>query len=320
VAETLKTTPISPPQLTFYLLFKRTRMSRKDWGLALLVILAWGVNFVVIKQGLDELPPMLLGALRFSLVAFPAVLFIRPPKLPLKWLLAYGATISLGQFSLLFSAMHLGMPAGLASLVLQAQAIFTLFFALIFLGERWHASQVIALLIAASGLALLALQSPDHSMTAIGFILTIGAAASWGLGNIINRKIGQLGSVNLLSLVVWSALIPPLPFMLLSYWMEGPELIISSLSHMGIKSMLAVLYLAAVATIFGYGSWAYLLKHYPASQVAPLTLMVPVVGLLTAWLALGETLNLWQAAGIAMVMLGLLVNVFGRALFKQLRR
>lgn len=292
-------------------------MSTKDRVLALLIILAWGVNFVVIRWGLDELPPMLLGALRFSLVAFPAVLFIRPPKLPLKWLLAYGSTISLGQFALLFSAMHAGMPAGLASLVLQAQAIFTLIFALIFLGEHWHKTQLVALLIAASGLALLASKTADNSSTAIGFLLTLAAAAAWGLGNIINRKIGQLGSVNLLSLVVWSALIPPLPFMLLSYWLEGPELIYNSLSQMGPKSMLAVLYLAGVATIFGYSSSAHLLRHYPASQVAPLTLMVPVVGLITAWLALGETLGLWQLVGIVLVMLGLLVNTFGAKLFNQ---
>ncbi len=292
-------------------------MSTKDRMLALLIILAWGVNFVVIRWGLDELPPILLGALRFSLVAFPAVLFIRPPKLPLKWLLAYGSTISLGQFALLFSAMHAGMPAGLASLVLQAQAIFTLIFALIFLGEHWHKMQLVALLIAASGLALLASKTADNSSTAIGFLLTLAAAAAWGLGNIINRKIGQLGSVNLLSLVVWSALIPPLPFILLSYWLEGPELIYNSLSQMGPKSMLAVLYLAGVATIFGYSSWAHLLRHYPASQVAPLTLMVPVVGLITAWLALGETLGLWQLVGIVLVMLGLLVNTFGAKLFNQ---
>ncbi|WP_421867695.1 EamA family transporter [Motiliproteus sp.] len=289
-------------------------MSHRDWGLALLVVLAWGINFVVIKWGLDELPPMLLGALRFALVAFPAILFIRPPKLPLKWLLAYGLTISFGQFALLFSAMHLGMPAGLASLVLQSQAIFTLFFALLFLGERWQAQQVVALLVAGIGLVILALQSGSGNMTLIGFTLTLAAAACWGMGNIINRKIGQLGSVNLLSLVAWSALIPPIPFLLLSYWFEGPQLISQSLANMGIKSVLAVIYLAAVATLFGYSSWAYLLKHHPASQVAPLTLLVPVVGLISAWLLLGETLNLIKAAGIALIMTGLLINVFGRRL------
>ncbi|MEH6627026.1 MAG: EamA family transporter [Motiliproteus sp.] len=292
-------------------------MQQKDWALAALVVLAWGVNFVVIKWGLDELPPMLLGAMRFALVAFPLVFFVPRPKLPLKWLLAYGLTISFGQFSLLFSAMYVGMPAGLASLVLQAQVIFTLVFALLFLGERWKIQQLVALLIAAAGLALLAVQSPSSRMSLIGFMLTIAAAASWGLGNIVNRKIGQLGSINLLSLVVWSALIPPLPFLLLSYWLEGPELMISSLNNMGYQSLLAVFYLAAVATIFGYGSWAYLLKRYPASEVAPLTLMVPVVGLLTAWLLLGETLNTMQVIGIMLVMAGLLVNTFGGHIFAR---
>lgn len=292
-------------------------MSRKDWGLALLVVLAWGVNFVVIRWGLDELPPMLLGALRFALVAFPAILFIPPPKLPFKWILAYGSTISFGQFAMLFSAMHVGMPAGLASLVLQAQAIFTLFFALIFLGERWQGHQILALIIASGGLAVLATQGSSGAMTALGFMLTIAAAMSWGIGNIVNRKIGQLGSVNLMSLVVWSALIPPLPFMLLSYWMEGPALIVNSLEGIGIKSIVAVLYLAMVATLFGYSSWAHLLKHYPASQVAPLTLLVPVVGLISAWVMLEETLNITQTGGIVLVMLGLLVNSFGHIILQR---
>ncbi len=292
-------------------------MSLKDWGLALLVVLAWGVNFVVIKWGLDELPPLLLGALRFMLVAFPAILFIKAPKLPLKWLLAYGVTISFGQFALLFSAMHLGMPAGLASLVLQAQMLFTMIFAFMFLGERWKLPQVLSLVIAAAGLILLATQTPASQMTFIGFALTIAAAASWGMGNIINRKIGQLGNVNLMGLVVWSALIPPIPFLLLSYSFEGSDLILSSLENIGFKSIASVFYLAAVATIFGYSSWAHLLKHYPASQVAPLTLLVPVIGLVTAWIVLDETLSIIQAFGIALIMGGLLVNVFGHKLLSK---
>ncbi len=293
-------------------------MHLKDWGLALLVVLAWGVNFVVIRWGLDELPPFLLGALRFLLVAFPALLFIKPPKLPLKWLFAYGLTISFGQFALLFSAMYLGMPAGLASLVLQAQMLFTLLFALIFLGERWQLPQILSLGIAGVGLTLLAAQTSASQMTFIGFALTIAAAASWGLGNIVNRKIGQLGHVNLMSLVIWAALIPPLPFLGLSLYFEGSDLIISSLQNISLKSVAAVFYLAAIATIFGYGSWAYLMRHYPASQVAPLTLLVPVIGLLTAWLILDETLNMLQFIGIVLIMLGLMINVFGQRFLNAL--
>ena len=295
-------------------------MSLKDWGLALLIVLAWGVNFVVIRFGLDGLPPMLLGALRFLLVAVPAVFFIKPPKLPFKWLLAYGVTISLGQFALLFSAMNLGMPAGLASLVLQSQMLFTLFFASIFLGEKWKIPQVLALILAGAGLFILASQTDASQMTFIGFALTIAAASAWGLGNIINRKIGQLGNVNLMSLVIWAALIPPIPFLGLSYLMEGPELILSSLMHIDATSIAALLYLALIATIFGYGSWAYLMKHYPASQVAPLTLLVPIVGLITAWLLLDEGLNTIQIVGICLMMLGLAINVFGHSLMIRLKQ
>ncbi|MBV1790586.1 EamA family transporter [Marinobacterium sp. D7] len=296
-------------------------MSLRHWGLALLIVLAWGVNFVVIRFGLDELPPLLLGGLRFALVAFPALLFIKPPNLPLKWLLAYGLTISFGQFALLFSAMYVGMPAGLASLVLQSQMLFTMLFALMLLGERWRLPQLLSLIVASSGLALLATKTPADEMTLAGFLLTIAAAASWGMGNIVNRRIGQLGGVNLMSLVVWGALVPPIPFLLLSLWLEGPELILSSLNQMGLKSVGSLLYLALVATLFGYGSWAFLMRHYPASTVAPLTLLVPVVGLITAWLVLDEGLSLIQLAGIALILLGLMINVFGdRLRFRAMRR
>lgn len=174
-------------------------MSPKDLLLALVVIVAWGLNFVVIKVGLDGLPPMLLGALRFALVAFPAALFIRRPKLPWRWLLAYGATISLGQFAFLFEAMAHGMPPGLASLVLQSQAFFTLFFAALFLRERLRPASVLGLLVAAGGLAMIGLEG-DHVTPMLALLLTLCAGAMWAMGNIITRR---FGNVDLVALVVW---------------------------------------------------------------------------------------------------------------------
>jgi len=283
-------------------------MKRQHLLLALLVVVVWGINFVVIRWGLDELPPMLLAALRFVFVAFPAILFIRPPKLPLKWLLGYGLTISFGQFALLFMSMYLGMPAGLASLVLQAQALFTLLFAVLLLGESWSAKQVLSLTVAATGLTLLASETGSTGVPLIAFLLTIAAASAWGLGNIINRKISQFKDVDLLAVVVWAGLIPIIPFLILSYTFEGQELIMTSLSSISWKSVVSIAYLALFATLFGYGSWAFLLKRYPASEVAPLTLMVPVTGLISAWLLLGETLSMVQIAGILVVLAGLALN------------
>ncbi|SFW63942.1 O-acetylserine/cysteine efflux transporter [Pseudomonas sp. NFACC19-2] len=291
-------------------------MTPKDLLLALLVIVVWGLNFVVIKVGLHGMPPMLMGALRFMLAAFPAILFVRRPQVPLRWMLAYGMTISVGQFAFLFYAMYVGMPAGLASLVLQSQAFFTLFFAALFLGERLRRSNLFGLLVAASGLVLIGLQG-GQAMTLAGFALTIAAASMWALGNVVTRK---LGKVNLVGLVVWGSLIPPLPFLALSLWLEGPELISQSLRTFSLDSLLVLAYLAFGATILGYGLWSRLLSRYPASQVAPFSLLVPVVGISSSALLLGERLGSLQMVGAALVMAGLLINVWGGRLLDGWRR
>ncbi len=290
-------------------------MSPRDLLLALVVIVVWGLNFVVIMVGLQDVPPMLLGALRFLLAALPAVFFIRPPRVPLRWLLAYGLTISLGQFAFLFSAMKVGMPAGLASLVLQSQAFFTLFFAALLLGERVRAVNLFGLLVAAGGLALIGAQS-GQGMTLAGFMLTIGAASMWALGNVVTRKIGD---VNLVGLVAWGSLVPPLPFLGLSWWLEGPVAIETALQGFGLKSLLVLAYLSFGATILGYSLWSRLLSRYPASQVAPFSLLVPVVGLSSSALLLDERLDALQMTGVLLVMLGLLVNVGGARLFGLMR-
>ncbi|WP_343349489.1 EamA family transporter [Pseudomonas sediminis] len=291
-------------------------MTPKDLLLALLVIVVWGLNFVVIKVGLHGMPPMLMGALRFMLAAFPAILFVRRPQVPLRWMLAYGMTISLGQFAFLFYAMYVGMPAGLASLVLQSQAFFTLFFAALFLGERLRGSNLFGLLVAASGLVLIGLQG-GQAMTLAGFALTIAAASMWALGNVVTRK---LGKVNLVGLVVWGSLIPPLPFLALSLWLEGPELISQSLRSLSLDSLLVLAYLAFGATILGYGLWSRLLSRYPASQVAPFSLLVPVVGISSSALLLDERLGSLQMVGAALVMAGLLINVWGGRLLDSWRQ
>lgn len=291
-------------------------MTPKDLLLALLVIVVWGLNFVVIKVGLHGMPPMLMGALRFMLAAFPAILFVRRPQVPLRWMLAYGMTISVGQFAFLFYAMYVGMPAGLASLVLQSQAFFTLFFAALFLGERLRGSNLFGLLVAASGLVLIGLQG-GQALTLAGFALTIAAASMWALGNVVTRK---LGKVNLVGLVVWGSLIPPLPFLALSLWLEGPELISHSLRSLSLDSLLVLAYLAFGATILGYGLWSRLLSRYPASQVAPFSLLVPVVGISSSALLLDERLGSLQMVGAALVMAGLLINVWGGRLLDSWRQ
>jgi O-acetylserine/cysteine efflux transporter len=280
-----------------------------DLALALLVVAVWGVNFAVIKTGVAEVPPLLLGALRFLLAACPAVFLLPAPKVPWRLYLAYGMTISVGQFAFLFSAIHLGMPSGLASLVLQSQAFFTMLFAAWWLGEPWRRSQLAGLVLAAAGLALIG-SAHGLSMPLTGFLLTLAAASLWATGNIVTRAVARCGPVNQLAFVVWASLVPPLPFLALSWLIEGPSAMAAALSAFSWRSFAAVAYLAWAATLLGYGLWTRLLSRYPANQVAPFSLLVPVVGLTTGWLVFDEALQPVHFAGGALLMIGLAVNLF----------
>ncbi|QEL54910.1 EamA family transporter [Chromobacterium paludis] len=282
-----------------------------DVAQALAIVLAWGVNFVVIKWGVAGVPPLLLGALRFTLVALPAVFIVKRPAVPWRWLALYGLTMGVGQFGCLFSAIKLGMPAGLASVVLQSQAFFTLLLARLFLGERWQASQLAGLALALGGLALIGM-GKGGDMTVLGFCLTIVAASSWAASNIVVRAIGRAGhQVAPLGLVIWSSLVPPLPFLLLSWLLEGGGSVLAALRGFDLQSLFAVVYLAVVATMFGYGLWSRLLTRHAAAKVAPFSLLVPVVGLAASHLLLGESLTPAQLAGSGLLLAGLVVSVFG---------
>ncbi|MBS6034789.1 MAG: EamA family transporter [Pantoea sp.] len=297
-------------------------MSVKDMLLALCVVVAWGVNFVVIKLGLQGMPPFLLAGLRFSLVAFPAIFFVRRPPIPLRWLVVYGMTISFGQFAFLFLAIKLGMPAGLASLVLQAQAFFTLLLGALLLSEKLRWNHIVGIIIATLGMFMLATAGMEGQTTAgitlTTMMLTLAAALSWGLGNITNKIIMRNRKVPIMSLVVWSALVPVVPFFACSLLFDGQAAILNSLLHIGLQTILALIYLAFIATIIGYAIWGNLLSRYETWRVAPLSLLVPVVGIITAALVLDEHLSGQQMLGATIIILGLLVNVFGGVVGQRL--
>jgi O-acetylserine/cysteine efflux transporter len=288
-------------------------MSRKDITIALLVVIIWGANFTVIRLGLDGIPPLLLASLRFLLAAFPAILFVKKPAVGFRYWLAYGLSVGVGQFGCLFYAMHIGMPAGVASVVLQAQAFFTLLFAVTLLNESVTLRQLAGLGLAAIGLYLVGgISGKASEITPGALMLTLGGAAFWGMSNIVVRKATSFASsqgekLDMLSLVVWSALIPPAPLLLLSYLIESPERILGAITHLNGVSLFSVAYLAFGATILGYGAWSYLLSRHPANRVAPWSLLVPVAGLITARIVLDERLSAIQWIGCLLVVAGLVV-------------
>jgi O-acetylserine/cysteine efflux transporter len=293
-------------------------MPIRDIGLALCVVMVWGVSFTVIKLGLADVPPMLMGALRFALSTFPAIFFVRRPRVALRWWIAYGLTVGVGQFALLFLAMRNGVPAGVASVALQSQAFFTLIFASVLLRQRWHWQQLAGLAVACGGLLMLAAgmagMSGSHA-TWIGFGLVLGAAACWGLSNVVVRMAADSAAdgqkFDLMGFIVWTGLVPPLPFVCLSLWLEGAGNVIAALQHFTPMAFGAVAYLAFGGTLLGTGLFTLLLTRHPPGKVAPFTLLVPVVGLATAAVVLGEGLSVMQLLGGLLVLLGLIVNLLG---------
>jgi len=257
-----------------------TSLRPRDLALALLVIVVWGLNFAVIKVGVAGVPPLLLGALRYLLAAFPALLFVKPPKVPLRLYLLYGMTMAVGQFALLFTAIHIGMPSGVASLVLRSQSFFTLLLAAWWLREKWQGNQVAGLALAGCGLVLIG-------------------------------SVGRDGPMNQFAFIVWSSVVAPLPFVALSLWLDGPATVWAAVQHLSFQSMAAVAYIAWISTLLGFGLWTYLMSRYPVNRVAPFTLLVPVVGLTTGWVVFGEQLLPVHFAGAGLLMAGLVVNVFG---------
>jgi O-acetylserine/cysteine efflux transporter len=263
----------------------------------------WALNFVVIDVGLESLPPLLFAALRFALIAFPAVLFVDPPDVPWPAVVAVGMLICVGQFGLLFVAMDNGVPAGLASVILPLQPVFTIAFAVAALHERPRPRQVVGVACALVGLTVIAVgRAGGVPLWGVG--LCIAAAASWGAGNVVTRAAAPRRPF---ALLIWSSLFAPLPLATLSLVFDGFGSWRRAAASFGPSTLLALAYVVAVATFFGFGVWTWLLSRYPASSVAPFTLLVPVVGILSAWVARGERPTTGELVGSAIALLGLVL-------------
>jgi O-acetylserine/cysteine efflux transporter len=270
-------------------------------ALAIAVAFFWGLNFVFVRLALTDFPPLLLASLRFVIAALP-VAFLPKPKVRWATLVAIGGTLFVGQFAFLFPAMAVGMPPGLASIALQAQAFITIFIAAIVLREKPTRRQTVGAGVALAGLLLVAATVGANGVTLAGFLLLLVAAVSWASGNVLLRR---AGAVDMLSLMSWLSLMAWLPLLLLSLVFEGPARIAGALEGATWLTVASLLYIAVVSTIFGYAAWGHLLKLYPAATAAPFALLVPVSGTLSAALILGESFGPMRLAGMALIFIGL---------------
>jgi O-acetylserine/cysteine efflux transporter len=279
-------------------------MKSGDVGLAVLVAVIWGAAFVATRIGLDSFSPPQLAALRFAIAALPAIFLARPP---VSWpaLVAIGLTLFTGQFLFQFFGMAAGVPPGLTSVVVQTQALFTVLFAALALGERPTRRQLGGIALAFGGLGLIALTTGE-SLSVIGLALTLGSAVSWGVGNVLLKRVP---AVSVLHLTVWLSLVPPLPSVALSTLVDGPDALPRAIASASWASLAAALYLGVVATVLAYAIWSTLLRRYAAASVAPFALLVPFVAAASSALVFGERFGGLRLAGMAGVLAGLTVIV-----------
>ena len=283
-------------------------MQPRHIALAVVLSIFWGLNFVVIAIALGDFPPIFLAAARFAIAALPA-LFL--PKPPISWprLFAISAGLFIGQFGLLFPAMTVGMPAGLASIAIQVQAFITIGIAAAVIGERPTKRQLAGAAVAFAGLALIGTTVGSNGVSLAGLFLLLGAATSWASGNVLLRG---ARNVDMLALVSWCAVAATLPLLAISVALEGPVRIGTAIVQGSWSMVLALLYIALVSTTFGYAVWGQLMKRYPAATVAPFSLLVPVSGTISASLILGERFGPARLAGMGLILVGLAVLALGR--------
>ncbi|MEM1273602.1 MAG: EamA family transporter [Pseudomonadota bacterium] len=279
----------------------------RDLALIGFVVLAWGSNFSAMKIALEELPPALFVGLRFAILV-PLIAVLPRPQAPVWAIFAVGALINTGQFVFLFSAMRADVTAGLASLLLQAQAPLTILLSVAVFGENVRARQLAGIALAAGGMVLIGFGGGGN-ITPLGLALVLAGALSWAAGNLVLKT---LPNVAMLPIFIWASLVPPLPMLALSLATETntPLVAIASLSVAG---WAAVCYVAVISTVLGYSLWGALLARHPAATITPFALLIPVVGIAVAAIVLGEGLSRSEAIGAVIVLIGLAITVLRRS-------
>ena len=288
-------------------------MKFRDILLVLAAILIWGLNFSIVKFGLDELPPILFSAVRFSIIAIPAVFFIPFPKTSLWNIIGVGVFLGIIKYSLLFIAMKADASAGLSSLILQTQVFFTIGLSILFFKEKINKAQLFGIVIALIGFSLFFINSGGN-ITQYGLILILLAALSWSISNLIMK---QINDINLIHFIIWISLIPPIPLFILSYFLESQDpvgLILATTA----KGWGSLLFASYISMLLAFAIWAWLMKAYSAAVVTPFALLIPVVGIIASSIILGESLTPLELLATSLIMLGLFLCALGNRIMRFL--
>lgn len=276
--------------------------------LAVVITGIWGLNFSVIKLGLRTVDPFVLAGIRFALCALPAIVFVKKPDTPWRFIVGYGLIFGIGLWGVVNLGIKAGLSAGIASLVLQLSAFFTMLLGAVVFGESLSRYQYLGIAVALSGLACIVFVS-DGSVTAMGVALVIAGAVSWSVANVIVKK---SATSEMFAFVVWSSVFSPIPLFGLSLVVNGSAAFAATWEQLDLAAVGSILFQVYPVTIFGYWAWNSLLRRYPMATVAPFSLLVPVFGILGSVLIFDETISGVKALSIPLIVLGLAVGMLGK--------
>ena len=284
--------------------------------LAILITAIWGVNFSVIKLGLNAVDPLILAGIRFTLCALPALFFIRKPDVKWRYIISYGLVFGIGLWGLVNLGIKTGLSAGIASLLLQFSAFFTILLGSLVFKESLNRYQIAGFTLACMGLLSIVFIT-DGSVTLFGTLLVLAGAIAWSIANIINK---HSGTKQIFAFLVWSSAFSPVPLFLLDWLVNGANGYTTLVNHIDARSVLSILFQVYPNTLFGYWVWNFLLKQYPISTVAPLSLLVPVFGILGSRVIFGEEVSSVKILALLLIISGLVVGLYGHRLRSFLRQ
>ncbi|WP_460144017.1 EamA family transporter [Pseudomonas sp. S2_A02] len=284
-------------------------MQKKHLVLAILVTLVWGVNFPITKLGLRSIDPFVLTGIRFALAAIPLVFFIKRPAIKFSYVAAYGFIFGLGMWGVINYGIQVGVSPGIASLIIQLSVFFTMGWGALLFKEKLRGAQLIGALLALVGLGgIISTQQGEHAI--LGVLLIVLSAVAWSVGNVIIKKSGVK---EIFSFMVWASLFPPIPLFFIAWLMQGAAPFENLQSSLDFTAVLSIVFQVYLATHFAYWGWNSLLKLYPVSTVAPLSLLIPVFGIGSSMLIIGEHILIPNLISIAIIIMGLAVGLYRKS-------
>lgn len=286
----------------------------KDLSIILAITCLWGINFSVIKAGVNNSDPFVLIALRFLFAALPAIFFVKKPNVAWRYIALYGVLCGVGVWGMMAMSLFYGLSVGTASLILEFGVFISVLMGWLFLHEKINSSFKVGLLLSLFGLLFMA-NINDGSVTLIGFLFALVAAT---LFSVINLMIKKLRIDNMFSFVAWASIFAPLPLLLMAYAINDVN-IFQQAVNINQTALASVLFQAYPTTLLGYWLWNNMLRKYSLSVMSSIKLLVPVFALLSSVLFYDEQLPFNKICAFAFILAGVLLPIVTPSLSKIMK-